>query len=237
MARLGRAQPFKFKFPIWRFFNTNYIISFTDDVATLSDTIVKSASKFLADIATLSDEAIDTVSGKGREFIETITTSEVFRRAMTRIHLDTATLSEVFAKAYGRFVAFLDAFSGLTDTFTWLQAKVRTFTETATLSEIFSRVSGLSRLFSETVTLSEVFSRAKGYFRTLTDTFSGFTDTIKKATTRSLSDLFTLSDTIRKYLNGLIISIWTKVAKQTTTWTKTAKTAVTGIWTKVGKPY
>jgi urate oxidase len=79
MARLGRS------FPINR--NMRRPIRFLSQAFT----------KALNDIATVTDTAIDTILGKGAAFLETVTLSEVFTKAVTRLLSETATLSEVFS--------------------------------------------------------------------------------------------------------------------------------------------
>ncbi|KKT30497.1 MAG: hypothetical protein UW18_C0015G0008 [Microgenomates group bacterium GW2011_GWF1_44_10] len=226
-----------------------YSINYTstlDDTVTPTDSIIRAVTRIISETATITETFFDTVAGHGLAFMDTITPSEVFRRAITRINSEVVTLTEVFTKSYGRFIVFLDTFSGLTDTMTRSIGRFYTFLDTTTLEEIYSRTVGRLRSFSETGTLTEVFGTIKGYYATLTDTFSGLTDTIQRAATRSLSETLTLSDSIRKYLNGLLLNVWTKVAKQTASWVKTAKTtdtwtkvakSVSSIWTKTEKPY
>jgi len=226
-----------------------YSINYTstlEDTVTPTDSIIRAVTRVISETATVTETFFDFVYGKGLAFMDTITPSEVFRRAITVVRLDTATLSEVFSRVKGYFRTLTDTFSGLTDTLTRIYGRFVAFLETTTLAELFTRSVGRSRSFSDTGTLTEVFGTVKGYFLTLTDTFSGLIDTMRKATTRSLSDLETLSDSIRKYINGLILNVWTKVAKQSATWSKAAKTtdtwtkvakSVASIWTKEGKPY
>lgn len=215
-----------------------------NDTATLSETIVKATTRAISDTGTITETFFDHVQARGLEFIDNIGLTEVLQKASTRILSDTGTLSEVLSTIRNQFRVLTDNFSGLVDTLTSIRSRFFTFLDTATLSEVLERIRGI--LLSETATLTEVLTTSYGRFITLTDNFSGLTDSITRAITRNFSELGTLSDTIRKYLNGLLINIWTKVvktvasfsmtAKPTATYTKTAKPTVTGIWTKVDKP-
>lgn len=215
-----------------------------NDTVTPSETIVKSTTRKLSDTATILETFFDTVQARGLEFIDNLALTETVKKATTRILSDTGTLSEVLGFIKAQFRTLSDAFLGLVDTLTSIRSRFFTFLETATLSELFTRISGIT--LKDTATLSETLTRHWGRVRVLTDSFSGLTDSITRSMTRNFTDLSTLSDTIRKYLNGLLISIWTKVvktvasfsmvAKPTATYTKVSKPTVTDIWTKVDKP-
>lgn len=210
-----------------------------DDTVTPTDTIRKATTRlFGLETVTLTETLFDWVYGKGLAFMDTLTGTEVFRRAYTTIKLETGTLTEVFAKAYNRFRSFTDNFSGLVDTFTYAIGRFLTFMETLNPVEIFMRSSGRSRSFSETGTLTEVFAFIKGFNGILTDSFGGLTDSITRAIGGKFYDITTISDSIRRYINGLLVNLWTKIVKPSApTYTKELKPNVQDIWTVEEKPY
>jgi len=220
----------------------NYFSSLSDTL-TLSDVKTKARTRVLLDAFSGFIDSFDTVQARGLEFIDNINLTEIFKKASTRTLYDIGTLSDVLSRSIGRHFTFTDAFSGLTDTIIKIRNKFKTFNETLTLSEIVLRVKGFTLL--EMVTLSDSIVRNYGRMLYLIDSFSGLTDTIRKASTRIFRDTTNLSDVIRKFIDGLLINPWNKIVKTvavfskilkpTATYSKTAKP--TDVWTKDSKPY
>lgn len=92
--------------------------------------------------------------------------------------------------------------------------------------------SGIQATLSEIVTVTDSFLRS--IVKQYTESIS-VVDTITKVPTRILSEVITTTDSIIKYLNGFIPSIWTKTGRAASgIWSKTSK-ATGGIWTKTSK--
>lgn len=219
------------------------------DIENLQDSIQRNVTRvFGVELVTLTETLFDYIQTRYVSFIETVTNTEVFLRSITKTNKDTASLTEVFTTIQNRFLTFLDSFLGLTDIFTKIHSMFATYSESLDLTDVFSRTLNRLRSFSETGTLTEVFSTIKGYYVTLTDSFNGVTDSIMKVIGACLYDATTINDTIRKYINGLLLNLWTKVAKSlasftitekpsTPTYTKELKPNLQDIWTPEEKPY
>ncbi len=193
MARFGRAQPPQPKFGKPPFFPppTMYLQSFDDTI-------------------TITDSGIT--------------------RAFTRVWNETVTLSETFQKAITKILS--DASITITDTYSSIQGRGIEFNEIITMTETF--IKNITRIFSETITLTEVFSTAKGYVKSLTDTIT-MSDTFSKVTAflKTFNDTINLTDHFNAWLNGLNI-LWSKVARAVGSWTKQVRN--TDNWTKQEKP-
>lgn len=116
-------------------------------------------------------------------------------------------------------------------------------TLTSTIANMITLLRTLTDSIAATDTISHILTIARSYSDGLTLVDAG----LSKVYGRLLSSTITLSDTIRRYLNGLLVNPWTKVAeaiatfvklvKPTASYTKSEKLGTTGIWTKNEKPY
>lgn len=119
-------------------------------------------------------------------------------------------------------------------------------TDTITATSTISRVVSYLRTMNDTIITSSTITAAGMFARTLSDTISSIDNGISRLIGKNFSLSIGVTSTIRRYLNGLLVNNWTKVvktiasffmtAKPTATYTKTSKSEVTGIWTKVDKP-
>ena len=116
------------------------------------------------------------------------------------------------------------------DYITTTRGRGKIFNDVVTITDSITRA--ITKIFTDTTTLSETFSKTVGHIRTFTDTIT-ITDSITKAVTKAFSDTVTLSDSIKRYLNGELLTKWTKIVKATSSWSAVAK--MTSIWTKVTK--
>jgi len=170
-------------------------------------TTSKARGKIFNDVITITDSITRAIT---KTLTETITLSDNIIRGLTRVFTDTTTLSETFSNIKSSFI---------------------TFTDTLTLSETFSKA--ITRVFTDTATITETFSKAKGYVIAFTDTIT-ITDTITRAVTKAFSETVTLSDSIRRYLNGELITKWIRKSKTATTaWSNLTKLAAS--WTQKNK--
>ena len=193
------------------FFGGNdYVKTFDDDVATLSEVFKRGTTRSFAETATLSE-----TFGRGiaRSWVEIIILSEVFSKAITRVWNDLVTLTESYVRT-----ATLH----------------RLYTETVTLSEVAQR--NIQIFITEAITLSEVFARK--VTKSFTDNVT-ITEVFIRRITRAFSDTATLSDTIQRalskvFIEGITISdvfrYWKSLNPKSATWTKS--TPGTGTWPK-----
>jgi len=156
---------------------------------------------------------------------ETITTTDALAKKTSRGLSETIAIVETFAKSKIAIRGFLETIT-LTDIFARAVTYARTLTETITLTDTFTKMATFVKSLTETITIAETFAKLQTHIRTFTETI-------------------TIHDKIRRYLNGLLVSIWSKIEKQTTTFTKSAKPtttftkvvkSLTDIWTKSEKP-
>jgi len=160
---------------------------------------------------------------------------------------------KIIAKVLGETLILTDSLS---------KAILRTYSDT--INTISTMLKQTQKSLFETFNISEIFSKMLTTYRTFTDSIIT-TDSILKMTNKALSDTtiavdtfiktvgksitdtaIRVTDTIRRYLNGLIINPWTKVVKTIASFTKIVKPTATytkvnkpddDIWTKTDKPY
>ena len=204
-------------------------------------------------------------------FDRTINSTEISSlyaiKAWTNTLNDTVTLSETIVKGISHKLSDIATMTEVF--FDTIKARGLEFVETVTMSEVFQRAR--TRILSDVGTLTEVLSFLRGYFVTLTDSFSGLTDTlttlrvrlaslldtttlsetIKKASTRVLSETATLSEVIVKNygrvlalldtatLSETIKKASTRLLSETATISDTIRKYINGllisVWTKVVK--
>ena len=112
------------------------------------------------------------------------------------------------------------------------KASTRSFLDNVGLTELFEKIFAYTKDLSDSIDLTESFSKAFGFNKTFTDNIDS-TDTEEKIQGISLTDNITISDSIRRMLNGVLMTIWTLTSKATATWTKVTK--ATSTWVKSAK--
>ena len=203
------------------------IYSITDKVFTetisISDSISKKVIKTFSEVITLVDSStqlrvvsktltetitiVDSlVKSISKVFTNTLTITDSLLKTLSKIFTETITLVETFIKAQGKILL-----ETVTITDSLVKAVSKVFTNTVSIAD--SLLKSIGRTFSDTLTITD--SKIVGYIKT-------FTETIK------------IKDTLRKWLNGLLYTIWGKTAKPTATYTKDPKPTAT--WTKEAKP-
>ena len=121
-------------------------------------------------------------------------------------------------------------------------------TDEVTTTDTISKIVAFYKTLNDSIISLSTITIAGIFRRTLTDSLQALDSGISKLIGKLFNtDKFSVADTIRRYLNGLIINPWTKVvktvatflkiAKPTATYTKTSKPDITNIWTKTDKPY
>ncbi len=150
-----------------------------------------------------------------KDFSETITMTEPgFVKAISRAFgLETLTMSE--------------------PTFTVLVISTLEFLDTITVTDVLSYLRGYFKTLSEEITMSETFTKMYQSFVTFSETIN-LTETFTLSRAKVFSEVISITDTIKRHLNGILISIWTKLSKPSTIWSKISKPST--IWTKEGKP-
>jgi len=110
------------------------------------------------------------------------------------------------------------------------QFYLRSISENATVADTISRVT--NKMVTEAVKITQTV--ATKFVKTINEaikvTQTVFTSFIHD---QDVLESIQVTETIKKYINGFPIGIWTKIAKKTATWTATAKESVT--WTKIAK--
>lgn len=114
-------------------------------------------------------------------------------------------------------------------------------------NDTLSKTVSLHKTYTDTINSISTILVNSIFRRTVSDSLQALDGSFSKLVSKLRSDTISLSDVIRRYLNGLIINPWLKVvktvatflkiAKPTATYTKTSKPDVTNIWTKTDKPY
>lgn len=173
---------------------------------------------------------------------DTITvTTTTFTRVINKVLVDTPIMVSNLFKAMTR--AFSDAYS-ITSSF--LNMAIKNLSDSLSLSELFSKLVTFKRSFTDNLTLTSTITAAGIYRRTLSDTITATVNSFTKTANKVFFDTYNILDTIRRYLNGLIINPWTKVVKTIASFTKIVKPTATytktvkpddNIWTKTDKPY
>lgn len=184
--------------------------------------------------STLS-EVFSKIRNKFRIYNETSTLSEIFRKIVNKFFNESSTLSEIFSHLKHIFQSFTDVETSSDPDIDIIKAKGLEFNDNSILSDFISRSWSSTKNFIDNITSSDLILKSRGFFHTLTDTHT-LTDWFIKyqVLNRVLTDSMSLIDSIKKYLNGFPISRWIKQAKATLTFSKVAKPSTT--WTKTEKP-
>ncbi len=228
------------------------------DTLTISDTIQKSISVIKLETIILSDNIrkfFSTVKSemmslsdsftknkiKIINLIDTLNLSESIQKSIAIVKSETQTLTDSLSKSIGYFKSLSDTLN-LSDNVQKAFSSVKS--EIMTLSEVFSKNFVKFINLTDTLNLSENFSKVKGYFLSLSDNLN-LSDSIQKAFATIKTETITLTDSIRKFINGME-AIWTKAtrvvstawsnrSKPTTSWSNRSKP--TTPWTKRDKPW
>lgn len=196
-----------------------YIRNFTDTL-NLSESISKSIFyiKEFIDTLNLSDNV-----NKATSFIkaETLNLTDSIQKSLSLLKTETLTLSDNISKGIGVIKS-----------------------EIITLSEDFAKNFVKLLTLTDTLNLSDNISKSVGYFKELIDTLN-LSDNISKSFATVKTELLTLTDTVRKFINGfeaiwrkavrVTSTSWTKRDKPSTSWTKRTKPST--IWRKRDKPW
>lgn len=110
---------------------------------------------------------------------------------------------------------------------------------TVVKEEVLNITDNIAKAFTtikgDGIDISESFSKVVGYLRTYSDDM-GITDALSNARQKVFSEAVSLTDSIVRTLNGLLVTLWTKIAKEASSiWTKVSKEA-SSVWTKQERP-
>ena len=181
----------------------------TGKVFTDVITIVASSTAFRTFVKTLTETISITdsiVKAVGKVFGDTITVVASVSKQVSRTFSDTITVVASVIKIQGKLL--LENIS-IDDSL--VKAISRIFVNSITVTASVLKQAG--KIFTENLTITD--SKLVTYIKTFTETI-------------------TIKDTIRKWLNGLLYTIWDKTVKPTATYTKEPKPTAT--WTKEAKP-
>lgn len=109
-----------------------------------------------------------------------------------------------------------------------------TFEESFSMGEVLNR--NISKTFEENISIGEDFEVVKNPNRKIfEESFSiGEDFDIRKGVTKIFKESIIIGENLKKYLNGHLISKWSKVNKTITNWVKTSRESIN--WTKKSKP-
>ena len=111
----------------------------------------------------------------------------------------------------------------------------KTVTETITVTDSLTKI--INKVLTETIKMNSwVVGRGQNVVKLFTETFS-ITDSVVARVlqnfTKVLTETITVTGSIALMLNGVAISVWSKVGKTAASWTATAKKI--GSWNKINK--
>lgn len=217
--------------------STAYSQTFTETAVSLTETIVKASTRILSSTSTLTEavshaiariltesavtltdvtiEAIKVIISSFTEATVTVTDNGL-TRAITKAFSTTITFTESIIKSITRILtetplSIVDL--GITRAFT------KVFSETKTLTETLSRA--ITRVLTETpASLTETISQAHGFIKEFTESTVTLTSTVVRGLGKTKTEtVITLTEAFNKLKNG-VNTLWTKVARTTSTWTK-----------------
>lgn len=168
---------------------TSYTSTLTETV-TLTDSLIRQATKVLSDTITLTATILKTIS---RTLTETITHTDVvaasrlFTKALT---LETLTFTDSLIKQAAKL---------LSETVTLTDSLIRSITKvlSETITYTDTVLKQLTRTLSETITYTDTLTKLRTAFKVLTETVT-HTDTLIKVTGKVLSETVTYTDTVLK---------------------------------------
>jgi hypothetical protein len=154
---------------------------------------------------------IDTIKRKpNRTLIDTVTLVDtITQKIKARILTEITTIIDVVNKKNSRL---------LTDTVAFIDLIIAHRIAKVALSEIVAIVETFTRSIKRTLSDST----------TIVDTIRG------RISGKILTETITIVAILRNFLNGILVSLWTRVRKVTTSWTKDAKPTTS--WSKEAKP-
>jgi hypothetical protein len=172
---------------------TNVQTATLTETPTLSDVLLKLPSRILSETASLADTLVRLPQ---RLLSEAATLADSIVRSVVRTLSETPTISDVLATL--KLITANMTLETIALGNTIVRSVQRVVAETATIGD--TAIKAAQRVLSETTSLTELFTRGLTYVRVLVESL-------------------TLTEIIRKYLNGLE-SRWSgKYAKPGTSWT------------------
>jgi len=172
-------------------------------VSSVSDSISKSAGKFLSEAPPLSD-VVDRLFTGFRALTETPTVSDALSRVFTgfRFLAESPAISDSLARVFTGFRALTES-PTISDALSRLFTGFRALTETPTASDAVARLFTGFRSLVESPTVSDALSRVFTGFRALTESPT-VSDALGRVFTayRALSETPTVSDVVARVFTG-----------------------------------
>ncbi|MCL5436060.1 MAG: hypothetical protein M1275_03185 [Patescibacteria group bacterium] len=216
------------------------IVRTFSEAFTNADSIIKSAARVLSESFTNSD----TFAGLKifyKTLSDVVSLADSITRNVFRSFTETVTHTDSLLKSASRALSEL-----ITNTDSLIKTSARVLTEITTSAD--SLIKSINRSLAETITNSDIFAATRLFVRSLTETIT-HSDTFSRLLVigRTFSEVITHTDSLIKTLNGLVVDLWTRIAKPAgDAWTRIAKPAgdawtriakpVSDLWTKITKP-
>src|SRR5256712_3820101 len=194
----------------------------TESIAgDVTDSISKSAGKFVFEVPALSD-VTDRLFTGFRSLAETPTISDIVSRLFTgfrgltesptvsdaiarlftgvRSLSESPTISDATSKAFSGFRGLTESLAGMTDSVS--KSGARLLSEAPTVSDVTSRLFTGFRSLTESQTVSDVASRAFTGFRGLAESIADMTDSVSKTPQMLLFEFPAVSDETSRLFTG-----------------------------------
>lgn len=196
------------------------------DTVTTTDSISKQGQKVRSDSFSFSDLLITAIT-YGKVLVDTIATwTDSITKSLTRTFSDTQTTSDGATKQTAKM--YEEQFT-VTDSKTSVITKA--INSIISWTENFSITKVLNRIFSDSFEVTEDFSISKMLFRVFEDSIT-YTSTLLKTAQKQILDIFTYTDSIKKYLNGVLVK-WNNMVQAVRSWGNKEKNANT--WDNISR--
>lgn len=195
---------------------TRFSYKVLSDVPILTSVLLKSLSRSISDLYSVTSTLLNKgIKGLTDSFSFTETT---FIRFTTKVLTDTPIILSTLLKSITR--AFADTYSVISTLFNKV---IKGLSDTFSLSEIFAIAGQYYRTLTDSIiTLSTVIKNVFNA-RTLSDVLSVIDNGISRMWAKSFSNLLSIRDSIKLYLNGFFVEGWSRVIKIISSFSKQSK--------------